>query len=80
MKLHEIEIDSKKLNTAAQKVEDVFMACDLNNKEVYALSQYFLIQAADAMRLTKSSLLLNVSNNWDADSQFSAEEHKDELQ
>ena len=80
MKLHEIEIDSKKLNAAAQKVEDAFMACDLNNKEVYALSQYFLIQAADAMRLTKSSLLLNVSNNWDADSQFSAEEHKDELQ
>jgi hypothetical protein len=80
MKIHEIEIDSKKLNAAAQKVEDAFMACDLNNKEVYTLSQYFLIQAADAMRLTKSSLLMNVSNNWDKDSQFSAEEHKDELQ
>jgi hypothetical protein len=80
MKLHEIEIDSQKLNAAAQKVEDVFMACDLNNKEVYALSQYFLIAAADAMFLNKNTVLLNVSNLWDRDSQLSSQEHKDELQ
>ena len=80
MKLHEIEIDSKKVNVAAQKVEDVFMECDLNNKEVYALCQYFLIAAADAMNLSKNTILLNVSNNWDVDSKFSSQDHKDELQ
>ena len=80
MKLHEIEVDSKKLNAAAQKVEDVFMACDLNNKEVYALCQYFLVAAADAMSLNKNTVLLNVSNLWDQDSKFSSQEHKDELQ
>jgi hypothetical protein len=80
MKLHEIEIDSKKLNAAAQKVEDVFMACDLNNKEVYSLCQYFLIASADAMFLSRSTVLLNVSNLWDTDSKLSSQEHKDKLQ
>jgi hypothetical protein len=80
MKLHEIEIDSKKLNAAAKKIEDVFMDCDLSNKEVYSLCQHFLIAAADAMNLNKNTVLLNVSNNWDTDSQFSSQEHKDELQ
>jgi hypothetical protein len=56
------------------------MDCDLNNKEVYALCQHFLIAAADAMNLNKNTVLFNVSNNWDIDSQFSSQEHKDELQ
>ena len=80
MTIHEIEVDSQKLNVAAQKLEDVFMACNLNNKEVYALCQYFLVAAADAMFLSRSTVLLNVSNLWDQDSKLSPQEHKDELQ
>ena len=80
MKLHEIEVDSKKLNAAGEKLQDVFIACDLNNKEVYSLCQFFLIAAADAMFLNKSTVLLNVSNLWDQDSKLSPQEHKDELQ
>ena len=80
MKLHEIEIDSKKLNIAAKKIEDIFIECDLNNKEVYSVCQYFLIAAAEAMFLKKNTVLLNVSNLWDTDSKLSSQEHKDKLQ